>query len=176
MVNFASADAKANACRQSLAASGAGAFVCEGASIGTRAGVMAAPVFLPEVSTPAMSVSEVLWHVGMLRDALPHEVSLPRVRRAAGCRETGLAGIGGAGAVSPATSGGAAFGSSAVFGSSTVFGGGNVAGGSGVFGSNAGGVIGGRKVKTQQLIQTTRINPVLPGGVGPHPAREPDPV
>ena len=28
----------------------------------------------------------------------------------------------------------------------------------------------------QQLNQSTRIYPVSPGGVGPHPAREPDPV
>ncbi|HEY2506698.1 MAG TPA: hypothetical protein VGI58_09285 [Streptosporangiaceae bacterium] len=172
MVNFTSADAKANACRQSLAASGAGAFVFEGASIGTRATVMVAPVFLPEVSTPAVSVPEVSWHEAMLRDALPHEVSLPRVRQAAGSPEVGLAGIGGACAVSTAASG-VALGAS---GGSGVFGGGNAADGSGVIGSNVGGVIGGRKVKTQQLIQTTRINPVHPGGVGPHPAREPDPV
>jgi len=28
----------------------------------------------------------------------------------------------------------------------------------------------------KQLNQTTRIYPVIPGGVGPHPAREPEPV
>ena len=41
--------------------------------------------------------------------------------------------------------------------------------------------IGGGTVSTesgsaQQLNQTTRICPVTPGGVGSHPAREPDPV
>jgi len=29
---------------------------------------------------------------------------------------------------------------------------------------------------TQKLSQMTRIYPVAPGGVGPHPAREPEPV
>ena len=29
---------------------------------------------------------------------------------------------------------------------------------------------------TKQSDQMTRISPVTPGGVGPHPAREPDPV
>jgi hypothetical protein len=132
MLNLVSADAKADACRHSLAAPRAGAFVCEGASIGSRASVMVAPVFLPEIS-------------------------LPGVRWAAGYAEAGHAGIGAAAAMSIGASGGS------VFGGSSVFGGG-------------GGVIGDRKVKTQQLNQTTRINPVIPGGVGPHPAREPDPV
>jgi hypothetical protein len=32
------------------------------------------------------------------------------------------------------------------------------------------------QVSTKQFKQMTRINPVVPGGVGPHPAREPEPV
>jgi hypothetical protein len=38
-------------------------------------------------------------------------------------------------------------------------------------------VLGGvGQAYTEQIEQTTRINPVAPGGLGPHPAREPDPV
>jgi len=33
-----------------------------------------------------------------------------------------------------------------------------------------------RNGSTKQQDQTTRIYPVIPGGLGPHPAREPDPV
>ena len=33
-----------------------------------------------------------------------------------------------------------------------------------------------RNGSTKQHNQTTRIYPVIPGGLGPHPAREPDPV
>ena len=33
-----------------------------------------------------------------------------------------------------------------------------------------------RNGSAKQLNQTTRIYPVTPGGLGPHPAREPDPV
>jgi len=43
--------------------------------------------------------------------------------------------------------------------------------------SNVGsGTAGTRNGSTDQLNQTTRIYPVIPGGLGPHPAREPDPV
>jgi hypothetical protein len=34
----------------------------------------------------------------------------------------------------------------------------------------------GTQAKTEQFEHLTRINPVVPGGVGPHPAREPEPV
>ena len=39
-----------------------------------------------------------------------------------------------------------------------------------------GGMAGIRNGSTKQHNQTTRIYPVIPGGLGPHPAREPDPV
>jgi hypothetical protein len=46
--------------------------------------------------------------------------------------------------------------------------------------AQAGGPVGGAYeaslAGTKQSNQMTRVNPVTPGGVGPHPAREPDPV
>jgi hypothetical protein len=39
-----------------------------------------------------------------------------------------------------------------------------------------GNAVGIRNGSAKQLNQMTRIYPVTPGGVGPHPAREPDPV
>lgn len=36
--------------------------------------------------------------------------------------------------------------------------------------------LGAGQVRTAQPNQKTQISPVIPGGVGPHPAREPDPV
>jgi len=54
---------------------------------------------------------------------------------------------------------GGAFGASAIGGSSV---------GTGMASTRNGGAT--------QLNQTTRIYPVTPGGLGPHPAREPDPV
>jgi hypothetical protein len=59
---------------------------------------------------------------------------------------------------------GGAFGASAIDGSTI-----------GV--SNVGtGMASTRNGGAKQLNQTTRIYPVAPGGLGPHPAREPDPV
>jgi hypothetical protein len=37
-------------------------------------------------------------------------------------------------------------------------------------------VIGGNTVGTSTISLMARINPVTPGGLGPHPAREPEPV
>jgi hypothetical protein len=43
--------------------------------------------------------------------------------------------------------------------------------------SNVGtGTVSTGTVSTKQLNQMTRIYPVAPGGMGPHPPREPDPV
>jgi hypothetical protein len=53
------------------------------------------------------------------------------------------------------------------------------AGFAGTASGNAGSGVAGSGTatgSTKQLNQTTRIYPVTPGGVGPHPAREPDPV
>jgi hypothetical protein len=50
-------------------------------------------------------------------------------------------------------------------------------GGSTIGASNLGtGMASTRNGSAKQLNQTTRIYPVAPGGLGPHPAREPDPV
>jgi hypothetical protein len=38
------------------------------------------------------------------------------------------------------------------------------------------GTIGGNTVGTTTISLMARINPVTPGGLGPHPAREPEPV
>jgi hypothetical protein len=38
------------------------------------------------------------------------------------------------------------------------------------------GTIGGNTVGTSTISLMARINPVTPGGLGPHPAREPEPV
>jgi len=38
------------------------------------------------------------------------------------------------------------------------------------------GMVSTKKGNAKQLNQTTRIYPITPGGLGPHPAREPDPV
>jgi len=38
------------------------------------------------------------------------------------------------------------------------------------------GMANSRNGSTKQLNQTTRIYPITPGGMGPHPAMEPDPV
>ncbi|HUC21406.1 MAG TPA: hypothetical protein VMA73_01740 [Streptosporangiaceae bacterium] len=49
--------------------------------------------------------------------------------------------------------------------------------GSAIIGGTLGaGLASTRNGSTKQHNQTTRIYPVIPGGVGPHPAREPDPV
>jgi hypothetical protein len=54
---------------------------------------------------------------------------------------------------------------------------GSAIGGSTIGGSNVGtGMAGTRNGGAKQLNQSTRIYPVAPGGLGPHPAREPDPV
>ena len=45
-----------------------------------------------------------------------------------------------------------------------------------IAGNLGGGMTGTRNGSTKQHNQTTRIYPVIPGGLGPHPAREPDPV
>jgi hypothetical protein len=77
-------------------------------------------------------------------------------------------------AVRPAHAG-AADASGRAFRGSTI--GGSTIGGSTIGGSNVGtGMAGTRNGGTKQLNQTTRIYPVAPGGLGPHPAREPDPV
>jgi len=48
---------------------------------------------------------------------------------------------------------------------------------SAIGGSSVGtGMSSTRNGGAKQLNQTTRIYPVAPGGLGPHPAREPDPV
>jgi len=48
---------------------------------------------------------------------------------------------------------------------------------SAIGGSSVGtGMASTRNGGAKQLNQTTRIYPVTPGGLGPHPAREPDPV
>jgi hypothetical protein len=61
-----------------------------------------------------------------------------------------------------------------------VFGGGfraSAIGGTTIGGSNVGtGMSSTMNGGAKQLNQTTRIYPVAPGGLGPHPAREPDPV
>jgi hypothetical protein len=50
-------------------------------------------------------------------------------------------------------------------------------GGSTIGSSSVGtGMASTRNGGAKQLNQTTRIYPVAPGGLGPHPAREPDPV
>jgi hypothetical protein len=66
-----------------------------------------------------------------------------------------------------------------VFGAGTHFG----FAGTGVGSTGAGSTVDGSSVfggkgstSSKQLNQTTRIYPVTPGGLGPHPAREPDPV
>ena len=43
-------------------------------------------------------------------------------------------------------------------------------------GSVGAGMAGNRNGSTKQLNQTTRVYPVIAGGLGSHPAREPDPV
>jgi hypothetical protein len=54
---------------------------------------------------------------------------------------------------------------------------GSAIGGSTIGGSNVGtGMAGTRNGGAKQINQSTRIYPVAPGGLGPHPAREPDPV
>jgi hypothetical protein len=54
---------------------------------------------------------------------------------------------------------------------------GSAIGGSTIGGSKVGtGMASTRNGGAKQLNQTTRIYPVAPGGLGPHPAREPDPV
>jgi hypothetical protein len=53
----------------------------------------------------------------------------------------------------------------------------SVGGGSALIASTHGvGMASTRSGSTKQHNQTTRIYPVIPGGLGPHPAREPDPV
>jgi hypothetical protein len=66
-----------------------------------------------------------------------------------------------------------------VFGAGTHFGfAGTGVGSTGVGSTGAGSTVNGGKGSTssKQLNQKTRIYPVTPGGLGPHPAREPDPV
>jgi hypothetical protein len=45
-----------------------------------------------------------------------------------------------------------------------------------IAGTPGGGMASTRNGSTKQHNQTTRIYPAIPGGLGPHPAREPDPV
>jgi len=105
----------AQAATRPLAGSGAGAFMCDGAQVGSPAGQLA-------VGRP-----------------------LPRIRR--------------------------------VFGAGTHFGFAGPVDGSTVHSGNGSTVSGGKgSTSTKQLNQTIRIYPVTPGGLGPHPAREPDPV
>ena len=58
-----------------------------------------------------------------------------------------------------------------------AFGARSVGRGSAIIASTLGiGMAGTGNGSTKQHNQTTRIYPVIPGGLGPHPAREPDPV
>jgi hypothetical protein len=109
-----------------LAGSGAGAFACDGAQVGSAAKELTAWPALPRIRGAFAAVRPV--HAGAA-DAI-----------------------------------GGAFRGSAI-------------GGSTIGASNVGtGMASTRNGGTKQFNQTTRIYPVTPGGLGPHPAREPDPV
>jgi hypothetical protein len=114
-----------------LAGFGAGAFVPDGAQVGSAAKQLTAGPALPRIRGAFAAVRPVRAHV-----AEP---------------------FGGA------------------FRSSTT--GGSTISGSTIGASNVcTGIAGTRNGGAKQLNQTTRIYPVAPGGLGPHPAREPDPV
>jgi hypothetical protein len=135
-----------------LAGIGAGAFAREGASAGTPAEQMAAALALPRIRPAASGVDEV------------HAIPV----------FGGTAVFGGRTAV-PGSTAVAASGVPASFlpdfspsGSVRTVVGGVQDGGSPVYAAV--------KASTEQFQQTTRIHPAAKGGVGPHPAREPDPV
>ncbi len=121
MLNITLADVDATpAAMRPLAGSGAGAFTCEGAWVGSFASQLAAGVALPRIRGIFATVPPVqAWTAEGFGSG--HQASSVRIDALG----IGVLSIGGS---------------------------------------------------TKQHNQMTRIYPVAPGGVGPHPAREPDPV
>ena len=136
----------AQAAKRPLAGFGAGAFTRDGAFVGSSANELAASLALPRIQGSVAATSSARAHA-----------------HGRGC-----------GGYRPGPVGGTSVGTSSV--RKTTVGAGAI-GASNVRTSNfRTTTVGTSGVGTQQFDVMARINPVTPGGLGPHPAREPEPV
>jgi hypothetical protein len=138
----------AQAAMRPLAGFGAGAFTCDGAFVGSGANGLAASLALPRIRGAATSPAGAQAHG---RGCGAHQVGTVGI--SSGRISSGRTSAVGVGAISTS------YVRTSIVRTSTVR--------TSTVGSNAG---------TQQFDLMARISPAATGGLGPHPAREPEPV